>query len=233
MTDTPIIQLIDVSIAYNGQMVLRHVNLLIPKGRLLLFIGPNGAGKTTLLRAIVGLVPICSGKIVTPFDRSRPAYVPQQKTLDPLYPVSVRRIVQMGLHRQLGWWKRPDQQANARIDHVLDWLGLTTFADKVFAELSGGTRQKVLLARALVSGADVLVLDEPTSELDERSEQEVLKYLRLICTEQSKTVLLALHGVPMATGLADLICQVEHGRVRVLQPAGIEIHKTQVQSCMQ
>ncbi|MDH7598263.1 MAG: ATP-binding cassette domain-containing protein [Sedimentisphaerales bacterium] len=233
MAELPIIKLEDVSIAYNGQTVLADVNLTIPKGKLALFVGPNGAGKTTLLRAIVGLVPIRSGRIVTPFKRSRPAYVPQQKTIDPLYPVSVRRIVQMGLHWQLGWWRRPDRQARAQIDQVLQWLGLADHVNKVFAELSGGTRQKVLLVRALVSGAEVLVLDEPTSELDERSEQEVLKYLRLVCTEQSKTVLLALHGVAVATSIADLVCQVEHRRVQMQQPACHKLHKTGFQTCTQ
>ena len=212
MSQGAIITCKEVCVGYGRQEVLHHVNLEIPRGVLVPFVGPNGAGKTTLLRAILGLVQIRSGRITTPFHRCPAGYVPQQKAIDPLYPVTVRRIVQMGIHRRLGWWRRPSAADRQQIQEVLVRFGLADHADKVFGQLSGGMRQKALLARALVSGAEVLILDEPTSELDERSEQEVLVHLQRLCSEQGKTVLLAFHGLGRAATLWDVLCHVNHGK---------------------
>lgn len=203
-------------LAYNGQEVLHDVCLDIPTGILLPFVGPNGAGKTTLLRAILGLLQPQRGRIRTPFGRCPPGYVPQQKAIDPLYPVSARQIVVMGLYPQLGWWRQPDAAQGRAVDEALARFGLAEHADKTFGELSGGMKQKAFLARALVSGAEVFVLDEPTSELDEKSEKEVLAHLAQLCREQGKTVLLAHHGIHDAGALAATVCLVNHGRVSLV-----------------
>ena len=204
-----------VHVAYGRQEVLHDVCLEIPSGILLPFVGPNGAGKTTLLRAILGLLTPAVGHIHTPFDGKPAGYVPQQKTIDPLYPVTTRQIVEMGLYPELGWWKRPHQEQKQRVDDVLDRFGLAGHQAKTFSELSGGMKQKALLGRALVSGADVFVMDEPTSELDEDSEKEVLSHLATLSGEGHKTVLLAHHGIDQAESLSPTVCVVHHGRARM------------------
>jgi manganese/zinc/iron transport system ATP- binding protein len=204
-----------VSIAYERQEVLHDVCIEIPSGILLPFIGPNGAGKTTLLRAILGLIKPSCGCIKTPFARSPPGYVPQQKTIDPLYPVTTRQIVEMGLFPQLGWWRQPDSRQNRLVDNALDRFGLAAHQGKMFGELSGGMKQKAILGRALVSGADVFVMDEPTSELDEDSERDVLAHLDTLCKEEAKTVLLAHHGIDQAGLLSPLVCVMQHGRIEM------------------
>ena len=205
-----------VAVAYGRQEVLHDVCLEIPSGSLLPFVGPNGAGKTTLLRAILGLLKPTRGRIRTPFGSAPPGYVPQQKSIDPLYPVSTRQIIEMGLYPQLGCWQRPDRHQVARIDAVLAQFSLTAHQHKTFGELSGGMKQKALLGRALVSGAEVFIMDEPTSELDEDAEREVLAHLKALAREAGKTVLLAHHGMDQAGTLSDRVCVVNHGRVQIV-----------------
>lgn len=204
-----------VHLAYGRQEVVHDVCLEIPSGTLLPFVGPNGAGKTTLLRAVLGLLPLARGVIHTPFARKPAGYVPQQKAIDPLYPVTVRQIVEMGLYPELGVWRRPSAEQRSRVAAVLERLGIGTHQEKTFGELSGGMKQKALLARALVSGADVFVLDEPTSELDENSERDVLRQLVSLVRDEGKTVLMAHHGLDQAATLASRVCVVHHGRAQI------------------
>ena len=200
-----------VSVAYGQQEVLHDVYLQIPSGTLLPFVGPNGAGTTTLLRAILGLVGITHGRIQTPFGEKPAGYVPQQKTIDPLYPVTTRQIVEMGLFTELGWWGRPNAAQRRRVDENLDRFGLLSHQFKTFAELSGGMKQKALLGRALVSNAEVFIMDEPTSELDEESERDVMAHFASMVRDEGKSVLLAHHGLDQAASLSPTVCVVHRG----------------------
>ncbi len=206
----------DVHVALGGQDILRGVSLDIPRGCLLPLVGANGAGKTTLLKAMLGLVPLRRGRVVTPFGASRPGYVPQQKAIDPIYPVTLRRIVEMGLYPRLGWWRRPSSADREAVTCALADLGLREHQHKTFGALSGGMKQKALLARAFVSGADIVLLDEPTSELDEETEREVLAHLRRLVAEEGRTVVFVHHGLHQAAALADRLCWVEHGLARMV-----------------
>jgi len=210
----PIIRCEDLAVAYGRDVVLHGVSLAVHPGEFLPIVGPNGAGKTTLLRTILGLISPSSGRVVTPFDRRPAGYVPQHKAIDPLYPVSARQIVAMGLYPRLGWWRRPSAADREAVDAALEELGLADHAGKIFSELSGGMKQKTLIARALASGADVFVMDEPTSELDHDSEKEVVQHLFELCSRQGKTALIAQHGVDLVSRLAEKLCLVDHGHAR-------------------
>lgn len=215
----PAIRCDNVHVSLGGQDILRGVSLDIPRGCLLPIVGANGAGKTTLLKAMLGLVPIRQGSISTAFAVSPPGYVPQQKTIDLIYPVSLRQIVEMGLYPRLGWWRRPTPADRGTVDTVLRVLDLDAHQHKTFGELSGGMKQKALLARAFVSGAEIVLLDEPTSELDEPTEQEVLGHLRRLVVQEGRTVVFVHHGLHQAAALADQICWVEHGLARMVPSA--------------
>lgn len=217
MKITPIIKCENVSLAYGRQQVLNNVNLNIMPGSFLPFVGPNGAGKTTLLRAILGLIKPKSGRIINNFARQAPGYVPQYKVIDPIYPVSVRQIVTMGLYPELKWYKRPSDRQKQRVQQALDNYDLTDHAGKTFDCLSGGMKQKVMLARAFASGAEVFIMDEPTSELDDAAQQEVLEHLFELTRKHKKTVLLAHHGVDSLVHWADTLCMVEHSRAEIVQ----------------
>ena len=212
----PIIICENVCIAYGREDVVHDASVEVRAGIFLPFVGPNGAGKTTLLRAILGLLKPRQGRIITPFDVRPPGYVPQEKALDPLFPVSLRQIVAMGLYPELGLWRRPSKRQQERIDEALEEFRLIDHQAKTFSELSGGMRQKTLLARAFVSGADVFIMDEPTSELDEETEAEVLRHLYRLSAENGKTVLIAHHGLDEIATLAPTILMFDHGRTKMV-----------------
>lgn len=213
---TAIIRCENLSLGYGKEIVLKNVFLEIPQGIFLPFIGPNGAGKTTLLRGILGLLKPKKGYIHTPFRYKPAGYVSQQKSIDPLFPLTVREIVMMGFYPRLGWWKRPSKTDKKTLDEALEELKLTKYAHKNYRDLSGGTKQKTLIARALISGAEVFILDEPTSELDDLSQKEVLDHLLRFVLEQKKTVLIAHHGLDDLSLHASCVCIVNHGKVRII-----------------
>ena len=210
-----IIRCKEVCVAYGHNEVLHRVNLEIPRGIFLPFTGPNGAGKTTILRAILGLIPLRHGRIETPFHRAPAGYVPQQRVIDPLYPVSVRQIVAMGLHRRRPWLGRMTRKHDA-VEAALNQLDMVEHAGKTFRELSGGMKQKVLIARAFVSGAEVIILDEPTSELDAQAEQEVMNHLLELNRKHGITVLMVHHDLEQVAQLADIMCRVRHGKAEII-----------------
>ena len=217
----PIIRCRQVCVSYGKQEVLRDVSFTVPRGCLLPLVGPNGAGKTTLLKALLGLAPLRSGSIESPFAHVPPGYVPQVKTIDPIFPVSVRRIVEMGLYPRLGWRRRPTAEQAQALDAVLADFDLLDHQRKIFGELSGGMKQKTLLARAFVTNAPVMLLDEPTSELDEPTEREVLDRLHRLVEQQQCTILFVHHALHQAARLAPQLCWVEHGSARLIPAAAV------------
>lgn len=216
MNTRPVIQCRGVTVAYGREIVLDRINLNVPRGTLLPFVGPNGSGKTTLLKACLGLIPHQRGEIICDFGGRPPAYVPQQKQLDPIYPVSVRDLVCMGLYSELGYWRRLDSGQRARVAVTLAKFGLEPHQNKHFGELSGGLRQKTLLARAVVTQADVLVLDEPTAGLDAASETDLLKLIRSLHEEGGKTVLWVHHRMDQCAALSQQVCWVDTQGVRLV-----------------
>ncbi len=215
MCEDHIIRCRNLVAGYGREVVLHDVTLDIPRGILLPFIGPNGAGKTTFLRTILGLLKPLSGVLETPFRKSPPGYVPQQKTIDPLYPLTTRQVAAMGLYPRVSWWRRHSNDDMALVTEALDLVGLQPHQNKNYRDLSCGMKQKALVARALVSSAEVLVMDEPTSDLDEQSEKEILAHFRMLCSEKGKTVLLATHSLTNLSGAGELRYRalVEHGKV--------------------
>lgn len=210
-TSDALIRCRNLTLGYGGEPVLRNVNLTIRGGVFLPFVGPNGAGKTTLLRAILGMLRPINGIIQTPFKDCPPGYVPQQKRIDPLYPVSALDIVMMGYYRQTGWRNRNRDRCRTDAIGLLARFDLAEHAGKTFDELSGGMRQKVLVARALAGDPSVLIMDEPTTELDSRSQQSVMQILREAVATEGRTVLLVHHGLDSIETLARDVCLVREG----------------------
>jgi manganese/zinc/iron transport system ATP- binding protein len=201
----------NLAIGYDTEAVLKNVTLEIGRGEFLPFIGPNGSGKTTLLRTILGLIPPISGELIHPFLSQPPGYVPQVSTLDRLYPVTAREVITMGLYPKLGLWKKPDRQMREQIETYLIRFNLIHHAERTLNELSGGMRQKVMIARALVSGAEVLIMDEPAAGLDEQSEFDLIELLYTLAKEEQKTVLFAQHSLEPIIGLAKEVFRIYQG----------------------
>ncbi len=205
----------NLSIGYGAEVILGDVNLQIYAGDFLPFIGPNGVGKTTLLRTILGLLPVLGGELLHPFAANPPGYVPQISTLDRLYPVTAREVVCMGLYPRLGLWKQPDKAMHHLVDSYIERFNLTRHADRPLEELSGGMRQKVMIARALVSGAEVLIMDEPAAGLDEQSEYDLVRLLHNLANHDHKTILFAQHSIEPVIGLAESVCKFSPGKARI------------------
>ncbi len=212
-----IIRCRSLELGYGPDTILRDVNLDIPSGVFLPFVGPNGAGKTTLLRAILGLLEPRSGSIETPFHDHPPGYVSQQKAIDPLYPVSVLDIVLMGAYRQMNWHGRTNRkEIHSAATEILKRFGMAGHCHKTFSQLSGGMRQKTMVARALVGGAQVLVMDEPTTELDHRAQGELLELLHDAVHRDGRTVLLVHHGLELIMNKAQHVCLVQNGAAHIV-----------------
>lgn len=187
-----------VSFAYDGSLVLENVTFGIDRGDFLSIVGPNGGGKTTILKLILGLVRPRAGEVRVFGNspekaRSRIGYMPQNTTLDPLFPVSVREVVLMGrlgASSVLGFYSRADR---IMAEQALDMVEMKGFMKRPFASLSGGQSQRVLLARALVTQPELLILDEPTSNVDVAIESELYELLRRL--NESMTIVLVTHDL--------------------------------------
>jgi zinc transport system ATP-binding protein len=198
MTEIPVIELKHVSFSYDGFSVLEDVNLTVEEHDFLSIVGPNGGGKTTLLKLILGLLKPASGTVrvfgQNPVKaRSRIGYMPQYSSLDPLFPVTVMDVVLMGRlgnGKLLGAYKGTDKKAAAE---ALQELEVYEMKNRPFSALSGGQRQRVLIARALVSNPELLLLDEPTANIDAVVENELFDLLNQL--NKKITIALVTHDL--------------------------------------
>ncbi len=195
------ISISDVSFSYDSQVVLADVNLEIKAFDSICIVGPNGGGKSTLIKLMLGLLSPDSG-CVSIFGqkpeaaRLRIGYVPQYARYDPQFPISVFEVVCMG---RLGssWTGRYTKKDKVVAMESLASIGIDDIARRPFSSISGGQRQRVLIARALASRGDILILDEPTANIDHESELQFFDIL----TELNKrmTILMVTHEVGFAS----------------------------------
>ncbi len=200
----PVIALHQVSFAYGTLPVLRDISLQIAPGEFLGLVGPNGGGKSTLLKLVLGLitphtgqVSVLGGSAYT--QRHRLGYVPQHPEFDRDFPISVREVVNLGrLGRHTTWWQALRPQRITQVDRVavtraLAEVEATDLAKRRIGSLSGGQLQRVLLAHALASEPAVLLLDEPTANIDQRLESDIFDLLQRL--NQRMTILVVSHDV--------------------------------------
>lgn len=185
--------------SYSSRPVLWDVEAHFPHGALSAIVGPNGAGKSTLLKAALGLISVDSGQSLVLGRPARQAldqvaYVPQRDAIDWDFPVTVREVVEMGRYRNVGWIRRLGRSDADRVDASLEEVGMTAFASRQIGALSGGQRQRVFLARALAQEAPLLVMDEPFSGIDARTEAAILKLLAGL-RERGRSIVVVHHDI--------------------------------------
>jgi manganese/zinc/iron transport system ATP- binding protein len=195
----PALEIHDMTVAYHRRPVLWDIDLEMPEGQLVGIVGPNGAGKTTLIKAVLGLVPLASGKVEIygkPYDEQRQliGYVPQRESVDWDFPVTVLDVVLMGTYGKLGWLRRPGRAQREHAATCLEQVGLTPLARRQIRQLSGGQQQRVFLARALAQDAQVYFMDEPFSGVDAATEAAIFTLLRDL-RARGKTVFVVHHDV--------------------------------------
>ena len=206
----------EVGVDYGSTTVVDRVSFSVDAGRWLVVIGPNGAGKSSLLKALAGVVPH-RGRVSLDGDRApsravrarRVAFVPQQPVLPP--GMTCAEYVLLGRTAHLGWFANESPADRARVVDVLDRLSLGQLAGRPITELSGGESQRATLARALVQGADVLVLDEPTSALDLAHQIAVLELIDQIRVSDRLAVVTAMHDLGVASRFADSLLLLAAG----------------------
>jgi len=192
-----IIEIQKVSFCYKTKPVLKDVNLSIEENDFLGIIGPNGGGKTTLLKLIMGIYAPHSGKIKVfgkyPKDiREQFGYVPQAYNIDKSFPITTLEFVLLGLlyKSHFGFFKKNQKD---KAVHILEKLGLNQYIEKPFGKLSGGETQKALIARAIISDPKILILDEPTANIDPEAEKIIFDILEEI--NKSTTILMVSHDL--------------------------------------
>ena len=193
-----LIEIKNVSASYLTKFVLNDVSLCVWKDDFLGIIGPNGGGKTTLLKIILGLMKPLSGDIVF-FENEKPVtflkigYLPQINPIDKHFPLSVYEVVSSGLTIEKPRFRNFTTSQKERIHQLIVQIGLEAYAKSAIGELSGGQLQRVLLARAIVSHPQLLILDEPSTYVDKRFESQFYELLSVI--NKDTAIILVSHDI--------------------------------------
>jgi zinc transport system ATP-binding protein len=216
----PSITIEHLSFAYQEVDVLEDVTLHIFPGEFVGIIGPNGGGKTTLLKLLMGFLKPRSGSISLLgkdplLARAHIGYVPQAMRFDKQFPITVLEVVLLGRLAHLSWYgtyRRGDKEAAMR---ALERVGMAEYCDRVFGTLSGGQAQRTLIARAIVSDPTLLLLDEPTANIDSKAQNEIYELLQALRGE--KTILMVTHDLNVAIHYVQRVVCVQQ-QVILLKP---------------
>lgn len=186
----------DISFKYDTEFVLKNISFKIHKNDFIGLIGPNGGGKTTILKLMLGLLKPFGGSIEifnqTPQKaRAKIGYLPQYSRLDDTFPITVEEVVAMGLFKNFSLF--PFIKNKSEIKAALKQVSMDQLAKKQYGSLSGGQKQRCLIARALVSKPEILLLDEPTSSVDSRVEQDIYELLKEL--NKKMTIILVSHDL--------------------------------------
>ncbi|MBN1500486.1 MAG: metal ABC transporter ATP-binding protein [Spirochaetes bacterium] len=195
----------DLSFSYGNNTVLKDINLTVKENQIITIVGPNGGGKTTLLRLIAGLLVPDKGKILINGNPPKSnfgniGYVPQYSHFDNKYPITVFEVVLSGLIKPFGFYSKTDK---LKTEELIEYAGLESVKNKSFNSLSGGQSQRMLIARALVSDADILLLDEPTSNIDSSNEKNLGNLLMNI--REKMTILIVTHDTGFVSSITDRV----------------------------
>lgn len=199
-----------VTVTYrNGLTALTDASFAIPRDTITALVGVNGAGKSTLFKAIMGFVPVARGTIRLlgmpvrdALRQSLVAYVPQAEEVDWSFPVLVEDVVMMGRYGHMGLLRRPSATDRAKVDEALARVGLTDLRHRQIGELSGGQKKRVFLARALAQEGRIILLDEPFTGVDVKTEEQIITLLRTL-RDEGHVMLVSTHNLGSVPDFCD------------------------------
>ncbi len=192
----------NVTVTYrNGHTALRDANFDIPNSTICALVGINGSGKSTLFKAIMGFVPLASGSVDIlgkpagrALQRNTVAYVPQNEDVDWDFPVLVEDVVMMGRYGHMGMLRRPSTTDHEHVSAALDRVWMINFRHRQIGELSGGQKKRVFLARALAQEGRVILLDEPFTGVDVKTEESIIELMRGL-RDEGRVMLVSTHNL--------------------------------------
>ena len=191
-----IIELNHLSLGYDHHQVINDLSVCIEEGDFVCIVGSNGAGKSTLVKGILGLIKPMKGQVLFHgLKENFIGYMPQETKVDKYFPASVYEIVLSGTLNQVGLFSFYHQEQKKKALECLALLGISALKNKNFCDLSGGQRQKVLLARSLCASSKVLILDEPSNNLDHDSKVELYQILKSLNQNKKMTILMITHDL--------------------------------------
>jgi iron complex transport system ATP-binding protein len=239
MKATSALEVRGISFGYNAGLLLKDISFSVAAGELIALIGPNGSGKTTLLKIILGLLQPSAGEIALlgqplstypPLARAKTiAYVSQQPALS--FPLTARELVALGRYPH-GARRGESPTDRLAIEIALEKTSAKELCNRQFNSLSGGERQKVLIARALAQSAQVLLLDEPTLHLDLNFQMQILSALKRRCVEDGITVITVLHDINLVSLFADKALLLSGGILRGFGPVAEVINEASIKELL-
>ena len=200
----------NLSVGYDGKVVLEDLNFSVESGEYLAVIGENGSGKSTLMRTLLGLQSPVSGRILTGegLRKNEIGYLPQQTIVQKDFPASVLEIVLSGCQGRCGWRPFYNSEERALAVDAMEKMRVSSLARRCYRELSGGQQQRVLLARALCATRKMLLLDEPVAGLDPKVTMELYELIEKLNSEDKITVIMISHDIRAALRYADHILHI-------------------------
>lgn len=205
-----IIEIKKLYFGYNGKDILKNINIQIKQGDFVCIVGENGSGKSTLIKCMLGLNTGYKGEII---KNQKIGYLPQRTEIQSNFPASVYEVVLSGTIpnnvKKLFYTKQDKQMAS----NIMKQLKIEDIAKKCFGELSGGQQQRVLIARALCSAEEVIVLDEPVNGLDPSIAKQIYQLLFKLNKEKKLTVVMVSHDIDRALNYCNQVVEIQQGKV--------------------
>lgn len=222
-TREAIVELEHVRIQFGKRIVIQDMSMTVHEGEFIVMLGPNGAGKSTLLKTLLGLLKPSAGVVRVlgkPTRRGNRAigYAPQHRVLESDLALRARDVVGFGLDGNRWGTGFPSRKRDALIDEALHEVDASDFADAPVGQLSGGEQQRLLIAQALLTNPRLLLLDEPTANLDISHEQEIVTLITRVCRTRQVAVLLVSHDINPLLSAVDRVLYLANGHSAIGTP---------------
>jgi len=226
MSTDKVVELSNITVKYGEKIALSKIDLEIFQGEFIGVIGPNGSGKTTLLKLILGLLKPNSGKInifgkqqrLKGRIRNRIGYIPQNPEIDAYFPIKVMDVALMGRYAKLGFFRNPDKEDKKIVLEALEKVGMKDYAHTPFGQLSAGQQQRVSVARVLAQQPEMLLLDEPTANIDMGTQEIIMNLINEIHQTKRVTTFYVAHEINLLIPYLDRIVCLNQSIYKIGHP---------------